>query len=661
MPRIDLKPRKTPRQQRSAEMVEIILQAATRVLERESLAGFNTNRVAEVAGISVGSLYQYFPNKAALTAALIDRTQAALVESLRTVIDELEGAPLATSLHALARLAVRQQYAKPLLAAALDHEEKRLPVHSRLRTAEHMLVESVERLLARHRAVLARNLPAAAAQDCLVIAKALVEAEAGVRTEPPPDLEARIVRALWGYLTTAAPKGGWRRRDVIRLGVGGLAAAWTRPVRALQRDRPPNLIVILSDNHRADAMGCAGHAFVQTPHLDRLAREGVRFVNAFCTTPLCSPARASFLTGLYATTHGVRNNSTLSRWNPSHPTFLEVLQRDGGYATAFIGKWHMPASGLPTVRGVDHFVTFTINDGQGQYFDCPLMVDGVEQPSRTRYLTDELTDRALAWLSDQGDRPFCLYLAHKAAHYPWSPAPEDAGRYAGAPVPLPDGANRWTGFVDGQIWGGFDRSIPSAYRSYMETLTSVDRAIGRLLAHLDTRGVARDTAVVYASDNGFLFGEHGKVELRWPYDEVLRIPFLLRLPRAFGGSQQRAQMALNLDLAPTLLELAGVPPPAAMQGRSLVPVLRDPAAPGRRAWMVENWKEFPYRVPAYAGVRTEQWLYVEYEGDFRPTLHDMASDRQQRHDLFDTPAGARAAAELTRTLAALRAGTYADT
>lgn len=205
MPRLNLKPRKMPRQRRSSEMVEIILQAATRVLERESLAGFNTNRVAEVAGISVGSLYQYFPNKAALVVALIDRTQSGLAETLQSTIAGLEGASLIDTLRALAALTVRQQYANPLLAAALDHEEKRLPVQDRIRRSEQRLIELVEPLLRRYHSELAPDLPPTAAKDCLTIAKALVEAEVGTRATPPTELEANIARALWTYLTAPMP------------------------------------------------------------------------------------------------------------------------------------------------------------------------------------------------------------------------------------------------------------------------------------------------------------------------------------------------------------------------------------------------------------------------------------------------------------------------
>jgi AcrR family transcriptional regulator len=200
MPRISLKPRKTPRQGRSIAMVEVILQAATRVLRRESLAGFNTNRVAAVAGISVGSLYQYFPNKAALMAALIERDHARLIAAVEQVLAETEGRPLGEVLRALAKLAVAQQYADPLLAAALDHEERRLPLAAAQARTDRALHDAIEQLFSRHRRELARDLPPSAASDCLHIAKALVESEIGRSPAPSPDLEDRVVRALSGYL-----------------------------------------------------------------------------------------------------------------------------------------------------------------------------------------------------------------------------------------------------------------------------------------------------------------------------------------------------------------------------------------------------------------------------------------------------------------------------
>lgn len=201
MPKINLSPRKAPLQSRAQTMVSLILEAAARVLARESLTGFNTNRVAQVAGISIGSLYQYFPNKSALMAALIERAQDELAQSLEQLVAQLDTQSLEDALLAVAQLAVKQQYANPLLAAALDYEEKRLPVQKLLLQTESRLLASVGALLQSHHAELAKELPEAAARDCLVIAKALVEAEAHLRRKPPPDLDRRVVRALMGYLT----------------------------------------------------------------------------------------------------------------------------------------------------------------------------------------------------------------------------------------------------------------------------------------------------------------------------------------------------------------------------------------------------------------------------------------------------------------------------
>jgi len=204
MPRIDIQPRKTPRQSRSAATVEAILAAATRILERESLAGFNTNRVAEVAGVSVGSLYQYFPNKSALVTALIDRQHGALADEIEACVAAHASRPLQDALQALAEIGIAQQYGRPLLAAALDHEEQRLPLQARLRESEQRIGAAVAALLQRHAAELPAPPPPAAVRDLLVITKALIEADAQAGRQPSPDLRQRIVRAQWGYLSAAS-------------------------------------------------------------------------------------------------------------------------------------------------------------------------------------------------------------------------------------------------------------------------------------------------------------------------------------------------------------------------------------------------------------------------------------------------------------------------
>ncbi len=201
MPKVSLTPRKTPTQNRALTTMNTILEAATRVLARESLAGFNTNRVAEVAGISIGSLYQYYPNKSALIVALIERAQEELAQSLEQLTAQLAKKPLESALKAIAELAINQQYSNPVLAAALDYEEKRLPVQKQLLLAENRVVACVAKLLQGHQFEIAINLPEAAAQDCLVITKALVEAQSNSVRVPPADLNQRIVRALMGYLT----------------------------------------------------------------------------------------------------------------------------------------------------------------------------------------------------------------------------------------------------------------------------------------------------------------------------------------------------------------------------------------------------------------------------------------------------------------------------
>jgi len=417
-------------------------------------------------------------------------------------------------------------------------------------------------------------------------------------------------------------------------------------------ERLPNVVVILADDHRHDFAGHAGHPFVRTPSLDRLAAEGVRFENAFVTSSLCSPSRASLLTGLQPLRHGVRNNFT--PWDPGHRTFFEYLSRVG-YRTAFVGKWHMPG-GLPDLRGVDHFVTFTVRAGQGVYEHCPLVVDGRPEPSRQRYIARELTDRALDWLDAHRDEPFVLYLSHKNVHAPFTPDPREAGRHAGTPVPLPPGApHSFFALTDGQYAHGMLRPIERIVRRYAEAVESMDREIGRVLARLDQLGLADRTLVLYTSDNGYLFGEHGLVDKRWPHEPSIRVPWLVRYPplqRAAGASVER--MVLNLDLAPSLLDLAGVAVPDTMQGRSLLPLLADPEAPWRDAFDYDYVFEPPFPVPTVRAVRTDRHKYAAYDGR-PPELYDLARDPAERENRAGDPAFGPLEAALRDRLARLAA------
>lgn len=415
--------------------------------------------------------------------------------------------------------------------------------------------------------------------------------------------------------------------------------------------RLPNVVFILSDDHRWDFAGHAGHPFVETPSLDRLAAEGVRFDRAFVSSSLCSPSRASFLTGTTPHRHGVWNNFTA--WSDDNRTFLEYLKA-AGYRTAFVGKWHMPG-GLPALRGVDHFVTFTKFGGQGVYEWCPLVVDGREEPSRTRYIAQELTDRALAWLAAQGDGPFALVLSHKSVHAGFTPDAPERGRYAEREPELPPGVHPWVHMTDAQYVHFGSEPLDDLVRHYAEAVASMDRQIGRVLDHLDERGLTERTLVVYASDNGYQWGEHGLVDKRWPYEESIRIPFLARLPAAGHRAGARVDAIVqNVDVAPTVLALAGIEPPAWMQGRSLLPLLREPAAPWRTDFLYTYYFEPPYPTPTSHAVRTARYKLIHYDG--RPTeLFDLQADPREQLNRAEDPALAALRERLEARLAELRA------
>jgi arylsulfatase A-like enzyme len=418
--------------------------------------------------------------------------------------------------------------------------------------------------------------------------------------------------------------------------------------------KTPNIIFILSDDHRWDHMGFANHPFLETPGMDRLAREGVSFENAFVTTSLCSPSRASFLTGTYAHTHGVKNN--LTPWTGDQTTVLEYL-KGAGYDVGFIGKWHMPGAGLPDLDFLDRFVSFTIQEGQGRYFDCPMIVDGVPTPSRKEYVTDELTDYAIEFIEKERDNPFCLYLCHKSVHHAFLPPKDLSGIYDGVDIKMPDDYDAWLSITNGHLYSGLMGLIPEHYRNYCEAIIGLDREIERLLSKVDELGLFDNTIVIYSSDNGFLWGEHRTVDKNWPYEESIRIPFIVRSPWLVGDPGRRSsQMALNIDLAPTLLDIAGVPIPEGIEGESLVPILRSGLASGREAWMYEYFKDYPYNIPTTHGVRTDTHKLIEYEGRRKSLLFDLANDPKETKNLFGTPEGDKLYPDLKAMLEELKEG-----
>jgi arylsulfatase A-like enzyme len=438
----------------------------------------------------------------------------------------------------------------------------------------------------------------------------------------------------------------------------------------------PNLLVILVDDLRWDDLGCAGHPFSKTPHIDRIAREGASFANAFAVTPLCSPSRATLLTGLYPHAHGITDNTDRSRQSHELATFPRALQA-GGYETAFIGKWHMGNDDSPR-PGFDHWVCLK---GQGSSFDPEINVNG-KATRESGHVTDALHRHALEFARRDHAKPFLLYFAHKALHpetaqradgslsdpnaSDFIPAKRHQDLYAGAKVPrrlnaldAPQGKPallRRLGDLPplGPATGSSDASILGRLRM----LAGVDESVGGLLAALEESGQLDRTLVVITSDHGYFYGEHGlSVERRLAYEESIRIPLLMRLPGLIPAGGRPEPIALTIDLAPTLLDLAETRPAAPLPGRSLVPVLKNEAVAWRREFLIEYYsdKVFP-RISqmGYRALRDDRWKLIHYtELDGMDELYDLETDPFEKTNRIDDPAVKQVLDDLRARLARL--------
>lgn len=440
----------------------------------------------------------------------------------------------------------------------------------------------------------------------------------------------------------------------------------------------PNIVFIITDDQRADQLGLAGHPAARTPHIDRIGREGVWFKNFFTVTPLCSPSRASFLTGLYPHAHGIINNDKLGLDVISHTLVTWPRQlREAGYETAFIGKWHM---GLDDSRrpGFDRWLSFK---GQGLYVDGVVNDDGLSR-QLTGYMTDFLNEQAVAFVRKPRTKPFALIVSHKAVHLPYLPAarheslhadyefkpgPPSPGDLAGKPtltrpVPRVD-----TTMLEGiapepaEPRRGRGRDPASIARDQLRALASVDEGVGQLYAALEKTGALDRTIVVYTSDNGYLMGEHGVIDQkRWAYEPAIRVPLLMRYPPAIAAGSVRGQLVLNIDLAPTLLDLAGVKPIVPMHGRSLAALLREAGAPWRKAFLAEYFLEkVSPRVPPWQSVRTERWKYIRYTGEPETAdeLYNLHADPREERNLAADLAAREQLEALRRELGTLLADT----
>jgi len=448
-----------------------------------------------------------------------------------------------------------------------------------------------------------------------------------------------------------------------------------RSVVAAQR---PNVLFILTDDQRWDCVSLNPRSTIATPNIDRLGHEGVYFPNHFCTTSLCSPSRASILSGLYAHVHGVSNNFT--EYPEDMPTWPAELQ-ESGYETAYIGKYHMGEKNDDVRGGFDYFVT---HKGQGQYFDNVFRFNGGQSHLVKGYYTTVVTDMAEDWLKKRsGDKPWALMIGHKAPHSFYFPEPKYEHAFDYVNVPYPASAfmiddndpwykerlDTWHGiygplFDWRKDWPDTSREGVAAFanmnRAYWGTILSVDDSVGRLYQFLADRGELDNTLFIFTSDNGLLAGEHGMVDKRTAHEPSIRIPLVVRYPGLTPTDQPRVveQMTLTTDFANSILDICGEPVLKKSHGRSWKKLASGQPDPDWRKSMLYHYnyeKQFPY-TPNVRAVRTDDWKYVRYpHGDGGPDRHKadlfhLATDPDETMNLVDDPKYAGKVAELKAEL-----------
>jgi N-acetylglucosamine-6-sulfatase len=432
--------------------------------------------------------------------------------------------------------------------------------------------------------------------------------------------------------------------------------------RADKPDARPKILFILMDDVRWDDLGYGGHPFVQTPNIDRIAREGVQFRNAFAATPLCSPNRASILTGQYAHTHGIIDNVDRSAQSHQLITFPRLLN-DTGYETAFIGKWHM---GIDDTRrpGFDYWLSIK---GQGFYFDPEINENG-ESKKVAGYATDIFTGRAIDFISRKRQQPFLLYLSQKAVHpnifqdadgsvgdIPpgggFTPPERLKRLYEGEVVPrrpntrsYAEGKPALQRKIEGLPLLGPGTGTPDdVILNRLRMLTAADEGIGRILGVLEQTGQLDDTVIVLTSDHGYFYGEHGLYkERRLAYEEIMRTPLAIRYPKLIQPGSSVDPFVLSIDLAPTLLELGGAATPEHVEGRSLLPLVAgDTPSDWRRSVLIEYFSDtvWPRLVKmGYQAVRTERWKYIHYTDlEGMDELYDLQADPYEIENRIDDP------------------------
>lgn len=470
----------------------------------------------------------------------------------------------------------------------------------------------------------------------------------------------------------------------LGFGLSSLALPGCKAKGPAKKATSPNILFIMSDDHASHAMSCYGSRINTTPHIDRIAREGMRFDNCFCTNSICAPSRAVILTGKYSHLNGVRDN--VARFDGTQLTFPKLLQ-EAGYRTVMVGKWHLKS--VPT--GFDYW---TILPGQGDYYN-PEMIEMGVRTQHAGYVTDLITDQALNFLKDRRDeaRPIFMMLHHKAPHRRWQPALRHLSLYDDADFPEPetmfdDYATRSVAAreqemtiaehmsLDGDLKMGppptrmtdeqkaawevgygpkraaLEKAKPEGrdlvkwkFRRYMQDylgcIVGVDENVGRMLDFLEESGLARNTVVLYTSDQGFYLGDHGWFDKRFMYEESLRMPLVVRFPGHIPAASVNNDFVLNLDFAPTILELAGVPVPQDMQGQSFYRILGGREIEGWRESIYYHYYEYPavHMVKRHYGVRTKRYKLIHFYHDIDAwELYDLQQDPHEVNNVYSSPA-----------------------
>jgi len=443
--------------------------------------------------------------------------------------------------------------------------------------------------------------------------------------------------------------------------------------------KKPNIIFIMSDDHASHAMSCYGSKINETPNIDRIANEGMKLNNTFCTNSICGPSRATILTGKYSHINGVETLD--DKFDNTQMTFPKLLQKNG-YKTAMIGKWHLGQGKENEPTGFDYW---NVLPGQGDYVN-PEMIEMGEKKKIQGYVTDLITDFSIDWMDEMknNDEPFVLMCHHKAPHRPWVPDEKHADMYKDIEIPYPetfddDYSNRASAAenaemrIDEDLVFGWDlKDLPPReismdkkktkkwkyqqyIKDYLGCIASIDDNVGRILDYLDEEGLTENTIIVYTSDQGFFLGDHGWFDKRFFYEESLRMPFIVRYPKEIEQNSVNNNIILNTDFAPTFLDYAGIDIPDEIQGDSFRKFLSEESLDNWREVMYYHYSMFPstHNVYPHYGVRTDRYKLIYYydsgdNGEWE--LFDLETDPNEMKNQYNNPEYQEIITELKKKL-----------